>query len=412
MNTRLSTFLTAHLPALLPLFLAAALPAMAQNVHFGGFGSASYSCFSSNTADFVVNDQPRGPGRSGRCDAGTDSLLGIQLDLPLGKSVEFGVQFVADRDADRSFSPDVDVAQVRWKLSDATTLRIGRMPSSAFLHTEDRQVRYAQPWVRPPLEVYGQSPVFSQDGLELIHLNRLGPWNAEWQGGIFRLSFDSPQSNSRETDPVKTSGAFLNLTLRGRNTLFKAGYSYSHVTYSTSGVDGFLAALRNLGGPSGTQLADELAIQDAPAHLFAFGVRHEQNDWLAMGEFSYRRVKGFFRDQYGAYATLGRRLGSWMPYGTLARRWTLGPDTDSRAVALGWPKAGVEALYAATRYDTTSASLGLSRSLGEQATLKLQADWIKPDQNSWGLYTNHGPTYDYANPGTDRLLTLSLDFVF
>jgi hypothetical protein len=393
--------------------MATALPAMAQDVHFGGFGSASFSCFSSNTADYVSNNIPTGPGRSGRCDTGSDSLLGMQLDWKLGDTLDFGLQVVADREPDRRFFPDVDVAQLRWKLTDATTLRIGRMPSSAFLHAEDRQVRYAQPWVRPPLEVYGQSPVFSQDGVEFIHLNRLGRWNAEWQGGLFRLAFDAPISNSRETAPVKTSGAFLNLTLREGNTLVKAGYSYSKLSYSTPYVDGLFTTLTQFGGASGAQLANDLAIQDAPAHLFAFGVRHEQDDWLAMGEFSHRTMRGFFRDQYGAYATLGRRFGPWMPYGTLARRWTRGPESDARAVALGDPlKSAVEALLAGTRYDTTSASLGLSRSLGEQATLKFQADWIRPDKNSWGLYTNHGPTYDYANPGTDRLLTLSLDFVF
>lgn len=88
---------------------------------------------------------------------------------------------------------------------------------------------------------------------------------------------------------------------------------------------------------------------------------------------------------------------------------TRGSDSDSRA---GFLQPQVEELLAATRFDTTSAALGLSREITEQATLKFQTDWIRPDKDSWGLYFNHAPDYDFADPGSDWLLTLSLDFVF
>ena len=39
-------------------------------------------------------------------------------------------------------------------------------------------------------------------------------------------------------------------------------------------------------------------------------------------------------------------------------------------------------------------------------------DWIKPGSDRWGLYTNHSPDYDFANPDSDWLFTLTLDFVF
>jgi hypothetical protein len=161
--------------------------------------------------------------------------------------------------------------------------------------------------------------------------------------------------------------------------------------------------------PDGAQLADDLEIDHAPTHRFTIGMSHEQGDWLAMAEFGYRSIEGFFRDQYGVYGTLGRRFGPWMPYTTLARRWTTGPDSSSRA---GFLQPAVEGMLAATRFDSTRASLGLSREITEQATLKFQADWVRPDKNSWGLYSNHAPDYNFADPGSDWLFTLSLDFVF
>ena len=385
--------------------------------HIGGFGTASLSCFSNEQADYVLNDQPEGAGRTRDCDAGLDSLLGVQLDLGLQENLDFGLQLIADRNEDRSYTPDVTVAQLRWYPSDATTLRLGRMPTPSFLHSEDRQVRYAQPWVRPPLEVYGLIPLFSNDGVELLYRSRLGDWNAEWQGGLTRIEFESPKSNADSTYPVESRQATLNVSLQHAGTLIKLGYSYGKVTLKQPDLITLVDALRSMdeaGSPGASELADDLAIEDSPWHLLALGMRYEKNSWLFMGEAAYRTIEGFFRDQYGTYLTLGRWMGPWMPYVTLAKRWTDGPDRDSRADALGIGGT-IEELLASTRFDTTSVALGLSRHMGEHLVLKLQSEWIKPDDNSWGLYTNHAYGYgdaDYLNPSSEWLHTVSLDFVF
>lgn len=391
------------------ILLIAGAPATALDTHFSGFGTASISCFTNHTADYIVNDQPKGPGRTKRCDYGSDSLLGVQLDLGFSESVEFGLQLVADRNEDRSYTPEVTVAQLRWRLTDALTVRLGRMPTDAFLHAENRQVRYTMPWVRPPLEVYSLVPVASQDGLEFIYEGTIGHWYTEWHGGFNRFDVDVPLSNTRDTFPAESYGPFLNLVLANHNTRFKLGYAYKKTTITLPHTEALFSALKSAVFPDGAQLADDLDIDHAPTHRFTIGMSHEQGDWLAMAEFGYRSIEGFFRDQYGTYITLGRRFGPWMPYTTLARRWTSGPDSTSRA---GFLQPAVEGLLAGTRFDSTSVSLGLSREITEQATLKFQADWIRPDNNSWGLYSNHAPDYNFEDPGSDWLFTLSLDFVF
>lgn len=396
--------------ALSLMLMCAGQAGRAQEVHFGGFGTLGISCFSSDTADYVLNDQPKGPGRSQTCDTGLDSRVGVQVDLGLSDKLDFAVQAVADRNADRTFTPDIAVAQLRWQASEQTTIRLGRMPTPSFLHSEDRLVSYSQPWVRPPLEVYGLMPIYSNDGLEIIYEDRLGDWHVEWHGGLTRVSFDSPKSNANYVYPIDARQAYLSLSLQSGNTVAKLGYNRGKVSIHQPDLETLLGTLRFLGANG---LADDLAVHDSLSQQISLGVRHEQDDWLFMGEIAYRSMDGFFRDQIGAYATVGRRLGNWMPYATLAHRWTRGPNSDSRAATLPAPlPAAVTALLASSRFDTTSLSLGLSRDLGKQATFKFQADYIRPDRNSWGLYTNAAPAYDYANPGGDWLLTVALDFIF
>jgi hypothetical protein len=392
--------------------LGLAAPTQALETHFGGFGTANLSCFGNGDADYVINAQPEGPGRTRHCDTGLDSLLGVQIDTALNEQVEFGLQGVADRNVGRNFTPEVTVAQVRWHVSDSTTLRLGRMATASLLHAEDRQVRYAMPWVRPPLEVYNLMPQYIHDGLDFIHEGEWGSWRTEWQGGLTHADFDMPLSNQSDTYALESNTAFLHLALRQAGTEYKLGYAYGQATISNATMDQLFNQMRSA-LPEGNALVDDLAVQDSPSHFLVVGFKREQGDWLLMSEIAYRSLRGLIRDQYGAYVTLGRRYGDWMPYATLARRWTSGPESDSRA--LGPFKAPVDELLAASRFDTTSVSLGLSRDLGKQATLKLQADWIKPDEQSWGLFTNHAygmADPGYLNPRHTWLFSMGVDFIF
>jgi len=135
-----------------------------------------------------------------------------------------------------------------------------------------------------------------------------------------------------------------------------------------------------------------------------------------MGEIGYRSIDGFFRDQYGAYFTIGKEIEKWFPYMTIARRFTRGHHKDQRTETL-LPElaAAVESTLASTRFDSSLFSMGISREINNNIQLKLQADWIKTDNNSFGLYTNQD--YDtndeeYKHPKSNWLFSISLDFTF
>ena len=232
----------------------------------------------------------------------------------------------------------------------------------------------------------------------------------EWQLGVSRFDFDTPDPYSSDTIPVDTDNAFINLLLKKRNTQIKLGYIAGRVSIHTDTTDFLFDQLRTLGGTNGRALANDLEIDNAFAKLIAFGMRHEQNNWLFISELAYRKIDSYFRDQYGFYFTVGRQIDDWMPYATVARRWTKGPNSDARAGMLFAP--AVNQLLANTRYDSTSFSLGASKQLKENATLKLQIDRIMPDHDSYGLLFNHGPEYDFNHPDSEWLFSLSLDFIF
>ncbi len=63
------------------VFLAFSPTCKAFDYQLSGFGTASYSCFTNDHADYLINEQPEGAVRSQDCDWGIDSMLDIQLDF-------------------------------------------------------------------------------------------------------------------------------------------------------------------------------------------------------------------------------------------------------------------------------------------------------------------------------------------
>jgi hypothetical protein len=417
----------AHIAFLASLLLGAALAAPAlggellQGDHIAvrGFGTAGVACFSSEATLFTRDERPDGPGYDSDCDARLDSLLGLQLDASLGDQFEATLQATSYFRADGGFAPELTLANVRWLPSESLAVRLGRMQSAMFLVTEYRNIHYLQPWVRPPGEVYQLVTTYLHDGVEVTHFRRLGDWGLGMHAGLAHADYEVPPGYERHgTDTAEARFGYLGAELRRDAWLMKIGYTRGKASYSTAEIDALLDALRGygqlLGQPGLVRLADDLSLDDKDVAIFAAGLRYEDDRWLFLAEYGFRRLDSFYRDTEGAYVSVGRRFGEWMPYATAARRWS-SPSGVKNAVPAGLAPldAYVDGLLASTNADRTTLALGLSRRLGEHASLKFQVDWIRPDADSTAPF---GITVDaYRNSGerdSERLMSLNLDFVF
>lgn len=379
-----------------------------------GFGTLGISCFGDRNADFVYNTMPVGPGRTRTCDAGLDSVLGVQADAVLGQGLGATVQLTSQRTAYDNFKPAFSLANLHWQASDALTIRLGRVSNPLFLDSDYRLVHFSLAGVRPPAEVYGLSPTFTMDGIDAIYRHSADDWNFEYFAAYQGNDIDAPESNSATVDTAKLSRVLtLSVDAEHGPWLYKAAYSGGRVTYATDATDALFDGLRSIDAisPGAAALADQLDMRDAPYRLYTAALRYDGGDWLVQGEIAERTFdKSYFRDSNAGYLTAGYRIGPWMPYGTLARRKTWGPDGDSRAGPLA---AEVADLLAATRYDQSSLTLGISRELGKGAVVKAQIEWLQPDRGGYGnSLVNASPDYNPADPPLDRLISVNVNFVF
>jgi hypothetical protein len=402
-------WLTAILIGLLPATASAAEP-----VALHGFATLGTSCFDSDDADFVYDRIPKGPGRTRRCDAGLDSVLGVQADSQFTEHIGGSLQVVSMRTPSYSFRPYVSNANIYWQASNALTLRLGRVNNPMLLHSDHRLIHYSLPTLRVPAEVYGQSPMYMMDGLDARHQQQMGDWLIEYYGGFHRLDEEARSTSTGAINALRLRKSMTAMVSGQRGPWhLKAGYMTGKASYTSATTDMLFSFLRQLDAyqPGSAALAEHLELRNTPYHLMNLAASHDDDQWLFVGEIARRTLEGsYYRDSTGAYITIGRHLDPWMPYFTLAKRQTSGPTFDERA---GLLSPYVTQLLTATQFDQKSLSIGVSRDLAPGVDLKLQFQWIRPEAGSWSVHLeNHSPSYNLANPPMLRLISANISLVF
>ncbi len=367
-----------------------------------GFATLGASWFSNPHADFAYNNHSTGPGHTRLIDFGLDSNLGLQWSSLIDNNVRLTAQTVIYRDASSQITPSLTLFNALIPINDQFSLRVGRTQNPNFLYSDYRQVHYALPWIRPPREVYGVTSFFNYDGVQLRH-QKLVCNNWDWVTllGVANASMDYSIDGASNVDTTNAQAMrYVSMSLHRENWTVKVSYEVGQLTAHTVTVDNALNAIYQLGY---IDLADKMSLNNKTYHFVSLSAQLDSPNWLLIGEVAYRSLDAYFGQRGGAYLTLGRHFGRYMPYLTLARTWTL---TESN------PQPIAQSLYDGVSYSASSVTLGVSFELSDNAILKAEAQGIAPDPGSRWVYEAYDSSYAYRAPNQDLLLSVSLDVVF
>lgn len=383
--------------------------------NFNGYGTFGLVHSSEDQADFVADIfDPDGAGHSSDVSPEVDSRLGLQLSAEVTPELSAVGQIVFEQRYDGNYEPEIEWANISYQITPRLSARAGRVVLPTFLTSEYRNVGYALPWIRPPLEVYRLVPVSSVDAVSLAYRFRTGAFNHALQAlyGGRDLEFPGPESSEVEARDAITVAYTLE---RGATTFFSA-YSQSRLTVEA--LEPLFEAYRQF-GPPGEAIAARFGVEDKRFRLFSLGARYDPGDWFVMGELARVTNQGVLGDSYGMYVSGGYRFKSVTPYLTLAR-----VDVDSDTSTPGLPLESLpppsaelaRGLNAALNDQLGSAPAQKSLSLGARwdfapnFSLKLQFDHMDLDEGSPGLLIDRQPGFQPG--GTVRLYSASIDFVF
>lgn len=403
--------------ALLAVLLAVPAGADAQqedtpSLSFDAFGTLGLVHSTEDRADFVANPlRPNGPGHSESVSPDVDSRLGGQVMAFLTPELTVVVQVVVEQDHEDEYTPGVEWAYAQYALTPELTLRAGRTPLASFLVSDFRKVSYANPWMRPPVELYGLSPVTSVDGIEASYSTQLGEWT-----NTARASF------GRGEDDFEGGTAEAENILSVDNTVRRGGFigraRFARGEVDIDAFDSLFDGFRQF-GPEGEAIADRYEVDDTPFQFASLAAEYDPGPWFGMTELGWVDFNSVLAEKLAGYATFGHRFGTLTPYATYSRVEALSETSaDGLSVENLPPEAARTAAGLNTALDELlvmtpvqqSVAVGARWDVATGIALKAQVDFIDLLERSPGTFTNEQPGFERG--GSAQVVSLATVFVF
>ncbi len=365
-------------PGLLPALISALLLAFSPNSYaednhaensapaalaLNGFGTLGLARSSERGADYVFDNlQPKGTGRSHEWANDVDSRLGLQLTANLSPSLSAVLQVVSEYRWDGTYTPMVNWANLRYAVTPALSVRVGRIALDSFMASDSRKIGYSNLTARPPTEVYRLLALRDSDGIDATYR-----YSGEEFVNTFTVLYGKRTvTNTRAINVHSTDVA-------GLFERFEHGPLTLHAAYQQRRVDN----------------------QNPPLGKFmSLGASYDPGPWFASAEWvkaiNYNASK-LKITRAAWYLNTGVRLGDFSPYVTVA---ALCPLSETGVAPVG----------------QHSYSSGVRWDVRRNIDIKFQWDHIRLNDNSFGTLQNIAPG---TRPGGHfNVISLLTDFVF
>ncbi|MEY4563696.1 MAG: hypothetical protein RLZZ618_2973 [Pseudomonadota bacterium] len=378
---------------------------------FSGFGTVGVAHSNNDQADFVGNsNQPNGTGHTRYWAGSTDSKLGAQLDAKFSPQWSASVQLLSQLNTSNNYNPVLSLGFLKFTPTSGVDLRAGRLPYSAFMISDYRNIGYSQPWIRPPLELYSLGAPHT-DGVDVTWRTSVGPVGVKTQA-IYGQATQESLNNGK----VKTKGVFgVNVTGDiGDFTARASLLSVRSVTVEDARLDSTFAIVRS-GLPAGAlgpgapalpgdpAAADEFAIKDKKGQYLSLGATYDPGTWFVTGEFGQIKQIGFTSTAREFYLTGGVRVKAFTPYLSVAGFKQKNDLTSTNPIVRG-------IIVSSNARDQKSISAGTRWDFDKSAALKVQYDRISLADGSTGFFANVQPAFERG--GRTNVISAAVDFVF
>lgn len=382
-------------------------------LRISGFGTLGYVHSNESQADYSASAlNPGTAGASKAWSPDVDSRLGVQADWLLNQQWSVVVQLVAERSLQNGYAPQLEWANLKYRVSPELDLRLGRIALPLLLVGDYRKAGYALPWVRPPVELYGSIPITHSDGIDASYR-----WASGDMTHITQLFFGHADV------PFKPQARAKAQAMTGLSHIATLGSLTVRLSAMTTRISANVApelfgALQQ-SGPEGVLLNQRYAIDNARTGTVALGFSYDTCDWFLTGEAASMSSHSVLGQRSAAYLSGGVRLGDWTPYlgYALAR-----PDSaiyDAGLPLAGYAgaaqvrraqlNAGLNYLLATIPYQH-NLTTGVRWEVASNYALKLQYERLMPVTGTRGTLIHTQPGFRAGH--AIGVLSVALDFVF
>lgn len=381
-------------------FLGLPLAAQASENQLNFFGSLSYS-----KTDSVFAKYRLAQGYEFSADKSGTSVLDSRFGVHAKVNLLEGVNAIGQIHARRNSVDEVEWiapwAYLHWQPELQYELMLGRFRHSLFMITDEMDVGYSWPWVRPPVELYsltGESTYV--DGVKLRYRNTLGGFTAAVETHFGKLHLD--RKPRLVVDNEKNYGVALSLS--DGSLTYRVSWVQAHVSIEAPRLNP-LIHLINQQNPA--ILVDYQLQHISPQRYVNFGVRYEDGQWLVLTEAARLWLKTrFLPNKWAYYLTVGRTFDTLTPFVSVANQRMTGLHPETRLS--GPTAAAIRQFEQNTVSDQFATTVGVRWDFTAGMALKMQIEQIHQPSGSLGVQARPLPA------GKERyaLSSIVLDWVF
>jgi hypothetical protein len=343
---------------------------------FDGFGSLGASHSSQSLGDYVLDSTlPKGAGRSSNWAIGNDSRIGAQVTGNFSPKVSAVLQVISEYQADNTYSPGIEWANVKYAFTPNAHIRVGRTALPTFLNSENRKIGYSLPWVHPPVDLYRVLAITNSDGVDVMYRFEMGEL-----GNVIRMIYGSNTIDRPTT--ISTSR-----NLWGVFDTLEYGAATVHIGYQER-MSSSYSLLTGLNG---------VWIKNSDLSI---GASYDPGDWFAIGQWIQRQST---TNLTAMYIGAGYRVDKFTPYVTFS-------NNGQGSFVPGFPAPTAAAIVSATRSQST-VSTGVRWDVVKNVDLKLQYDRVKLSDNSNGYLVNL-PVNTILYGTNFHVISAVVDFIF
>jgi hypothetical protein len=385
---------------------------------FAGFGTLGIVHSNEDYADFTSTAfEARGAGYSRRWSPAVDSLIAAQVTAKVGSHLTAVVQLVSEESYDDTYRPHVEWANIQYQFTPDFSVRVGRTAAASFLVSDSRKVGYANPWVRPPVELYSLVSVTTNDGVDVSYRIPSGSVTNTVQGSAGRADYRFPILGGSNTEKA---AAREQLALYDT---FESGFTTVHVSYGQAHVtiplfaplfDGFREF-----GPAGIGIAERYDVDDRIITFMGVGGNYDPGRWFLTAEWGRVNTHSVIGEKTAWYVSGGYRLAQWTPYLTYADLKANSARSDPGLPLSGLPPplaATVEALNAGLNATLGAIAVQKTASVGARWDFMAHVDLKFQYDHSWLGVGSQGVLIDlqpgFRPGGSLDLISATIDFVW
>lgn len=344
---------------------------LTEKFNFNGFISGAYIS-ADNDAGYNAADTSANFSR--------DSKIGFQGTFNISNSTQAVMQLMMRGEND--WEVEAEWAYLSHRFDNGIKVRGGKLRVPLFMYSDYLDVGYAQPFARPPEEVYAAVPFSSYTGAGMSY-------DVEYDDSTLTM-----QAFGGESDVKNTNVELSNLM--GANVSWTDEIITLRGVYGTAILDGDITGL-------GSTI---MSMSDARAEFIGVGASYDNGEMLAVAEWTRAETEGAYPDTDAGYITLGYRIKAFTPYVTVA--YIESQDNDERASAL------VQRIF----FDAqrTAYSVGMRWDALDNVAVKFDVTYANDFGNTAGNMSANSATF---NPFTGAFMyddtmvyTVKFDAVF